>query len=101
MSDTLDGMTVEQLDNLIARATATKKKIEDEKWVALPLTAEGYHLRLDRRTLEVEYKSGIAGWTSLPLTSEVVQFAKGRLWRSSDLTNAANAILALAKKPTK
>ena len=96
MSDTLDGMTVAQLDELIARAQATKEKVEEKQWVDMPPSREGNEMRVNRKTLEVHYLSHYEVWFILPMQSEVVKYVCQKVWNKSDMTNVANALLALA-----
>ncbi len=49
MSDTLDGMTVAQLDELIARAQKTREKVAQDDWIRI-----GGH-KVNRNTLEIKW----------------------------------------------
>ncbi len=103
---TLDGMTDAQLDDLVARATATKaanaKRREDAEWVAFtPVLCPDYtEARVNRRTGETQFKSWTGVWREGVTTSPALRVAVERVRIGAAgvgaIDNLARAATALA-----
>ncbi len=80
MTDTLDAMTDAQLDELIARATATKRanaqQREAEEWVRFTGANANYEARVNRRSGVVQGRyCDTSQWNRWALTSPIVEAA--------------------------
>lgn len=95
MSDTLDGMTVEQLDDLIKRAEATKKKALERDWIILPDYNKD-KLRVSKNWKKMQY-CRYGNWIDLPAHSDALRFVCDNLSSSTDRRNVANALIALSE----
>lgn len=92
---TLDGMTVEQLDDIIARATATKKQVEvaaaaeARDWGTF--TVEFAQYRVNKLTFAVQEKA-YSGWADSISFSNDMQSIKRMYTRKKYLLGALNAL---------
>ncbi len=104
MTDTLDAMTDAQLDELIARATATKRanaqQREAEEWVRFTIANANYEARVNRRTGETQFKSWTGVWREGVTTSPALRVAVERVRIGAAgvgaIDNLARAATALA-----
>jgi hypothetical protein len=93
-TSTLDGMTVAQLDDLIARATATKQAAEqreaaDKRWIFFRPEYTEYRVHAD--TFVVQSKN-LGQWVESSLFSRDMQEVKAMGTRKKYLQSALNAL---------
>lgn len=90
---TLDGMTVAQLDDIIARATATKaaavKAEEDKSW--REFTPECTTYRIHAQTREVQMRGGY-GWVASPSFSATMKSININRTRKRYIVSALTAL---------
>lgn len=68
MNETLNDMSIEQLDDLIARAQATKKEKKEKNWIYTEPKGNSPPRRINIETGELEYKT-LNTWRQSTLVS--------------------------------
>ncbi len=100
MSDTLDGMTVEQLDELIARAQKTRERVkETSAWRDLPVINDTV-ARVNIETKAIQYRE-YGDWHVLGMHTDALLAVCSKLGSSNDRRRVAAALVILADEVQK